>query len=661
MFATTSPYPELDTFLDELNLQRAALGLPTTIHQPISLQSIQEHHDRLIAQEEEYNRLSDRISSLTRGPLPDPLDALPQEIWERIICEAGTVEYELSSKRALPVIAIEDILPLTLVSIKWRDAILGYPCFWSTLRLQPGVNDLEAQLYSSIVLSKDFPLTVIVVEDINSTSLWEIFGHYIISQGPRIRTLILFDKPDMVFGSIREAPLLKNLHIEEPGEISTAVLDFIQSARSIDSITGYIRLPETVLQSSSMERIRTLDIVGTIDDLWTFILQADYLKSIKLTASAHPLKDPPPKLLYIPGGALLSWKRFQFNGYIDRSISCILKETASTLVVLEVIITWEDVPELLILCKEMPLLRSLDIVIPRLIKEAGKAVQFRPLNLLPSSIFDLHLEIRIPVNHSQEEANVAVLFTNLRLMTPAVQRLRVHCPTAGCTPLLEYLCSLNSLKSVEITFHDLFGPESPLYRHVDFIGTLSTEKLVISEDIVLDRVRTTGLMSFEYRSDMWPDGAKRLLSDEWRHLRVLSIPCSTSNWTGVSLPYVTRINFIGSDFSKNYPSHTVYGLGAFCQEMAICPNAFPSLEYIISIAVLEWDLLFLMLEQRNISLPLGVQKNISRIKRLELGVVPPLKLLKPLTALLGGQFTIRPSYRNLSLVGIANTLFNSSV
>jgi hypothetical protein len=46
------------------------------------------------------------------------------------------------------------------------------------------------------------------------------------------------------------------------------------------------------------------------------------------------------------------------------------------------------------------------------------------------------------------------------------------------------------------------------------------------------------------------------------------------------------------------------------------------------------------------------------MKCLELGVVPPIKILKSLAALLGGRFTVRPSYRDLSLVGIAETLLD---
>jgi hypothetical protein len=155
---------------------------------------------------------------------------------------------------------------------------------------------------------------------------------------------------------------------------------------------------------------------------------------------------------------------------------------------------------------------------------------------------------------------------------------------------------------------------------------------------------------------------------------------NSKNWEGIgfSLPRVTKIQFTENGEITPCPEFT-----ALCQEIAIRPHSFPSLETLGG-GMPEWDVPFIMLETRNF-LPSSVQPppsprhlsksglseevnegnegkggKISRINTLELNYLPGIRILKPLTELLGGRFTVRPSNYEVSLTGIAEAYLNLS-
>ncbi|KIM22293.1 hypothetical protein M408DRAFT_291718, partial [Serendipita vermifera MAFF 305830] len=72
----------------------------------------------------------------------------------------------------------------------------------------------------------------------------------------------------------------------------------------------------------------------------------------------------------------------------------------------------------------------------------------------------------------------------------------------------------------------------------------------------------------------------------------------------------------------------------------------------------EWDLLFIMLERRN---HLPPSFGITRITNLILPSPIPLTLLTPLTHILSGQFTERPSNRELCFGSFMEEYFDTSL
>ena len=97
---------------------------------------------------------------------------------------------------------------------------------------------------------------------------------------------------------------------------------------------------------------------------------------------------------------------------------------------------------------------------------------------------------------------------------------------------------------------------------------------------------------------------------------------------------------------------------AFLIRFIMEPEICPELVEIGIDFVPEWDLLFLMLERRNYLPP---SRGVARIKTLSLPSPLPLTLLAPLTDILSGRFTRRPSNMDLSFSGFAKAYFDPNM
>jgi hypothetical protein len=352
----------------------------------------------------------------------------------------------------------------------------------------------------------------------------------------------------------------------------------------------------------------------------------------------------------------------------------------------------------------MPLLRSLRLCIYTASGDGPfDPVQLQPLDLSPCTINHLDTEIidESMYYFAAYQENVAILLDNLRLMTPNLQTLRLYSTSEGyMRHFVRYASSFESLESVIIshrlnpftTYLPTIG--CPLASGEDYI--IKTNKLEVVNYEIPSSVKTTGVKYLRVetpymRTNVFPRLRDSMINDhmctpmstpsEWANLHtiVLSMPRQEAidplNWEaiGFSLPRVTKIRLV--QVGTPLPC---LAFAALCQEIATRPHSFPSLEC-ISGGLPEWDILFIMLERRNF-LPLSVQppsslphlsawpalrdveyhgkggrtnERISRIKRLELDYLPGIRILKPLTELLGGKFTVRPSNYEVSLTSIA--------
>ncbi|KIM19783.1 hypothetical protein M408DRAFT_312272, partial [Serendipita vermifera MAFF 305830] len=118
------------------------------------------------------------------------------------------------------------------------------------------------------------------------------------------------------------------------------------------------------------------------------------------------------------------------------------------------------------------------------------------------------------------------------------------------------------------------------------------------------------------------------------------------------LPDCTSLRKLRVSSPKNVPDANL--LASLIFEPRICPLLHEiELDFIP-----EWDLLFLMLERRNYLPP---SHGVSRITTLILQSPIPPTLLAPLAHILSGQFTERPSNRELSLCSFMEGWFDTSL
>jgi hypothetical protein len=269
------------------------------------------------------------------------------------------------------------------------------------------MEDLEAKVCTVILLSKDHPLTIIVGELFGS-ALWEKLGPHIIPHRSRIRTLVIMFgiQPDLILGSLGQVPLLQNLHIDQYMEASTTVIDVIQSAESIRSITGRIWFALDIFQAPFLRRLQTVDLVFPAYHYLPSILNLDSLKSVSVDinhASPHfPLQE---------GRSSLPWTEFRFYRDMNKGIEHILKLASPNLVILDTAVGWRHVSNVLLICNAMPLLQSVQVKVFSDIHLTGsdpdaRPVQLLPLDLHPSLIDELGVEVLADIEDGRAKANV---------------------------------------------------------------------------------------------------------------------------------------------------------------------------------------------------------------------------------------------------------------
>jgi hypothetical protein len=116
-----------------------------------------------------------------------------------------------------------------------------------------------------------------------------------------------------------------------------------------------------------------------------------------------------------------------------------------------------------------------------------------------------------------------------------------------------------------------------------------------------------------------------------------------------SFPSLTKIIFRGDPEATN----------AFCESLLRYPRLCPRLETICFTKYPEWDMLLYMLLRRNVH---HGPNNLSRIMRIETIVYPAPCILVPLRDLLLGRIPLEmPSPEELSFVGIEDICFDPTV
>jgi hypothetical protein len=150
-----------------------------------------------------------------------------------------------------------------------------------------------------------------------------------------------------------------------------------------------------------------------------------------------------------------------------------------------------------------------------------------------------------------------------------------------------------------------------------------------------------------------PEAGKQLkdLLSTWPNLQRLELTDTCLSGTDASLPFLRELKLYSMPLSVN--EHFT----RFCKDLALSPYNHPYLEFISSSHIPEWDILFIMLERRNI-VP---SSNVSPICKLELPNRIPKDVFDALHCLLECKLPQRPSNFDLSLSGSIEIILDLSL
>ena len=598
---------------------------------------------------QEYNRLFNELESLQRAPLVDPLTRLPPEIWTEIIRETA-------GENSVNPPPTDILLSLTLVSREWNRKIVGTPVLWTNITVGRGEADAHAKLATALYLTEhiEFEITII-----GPPYQWEDDLSLLRAHTQRLKK-ITFQFPglyyirdahngaaeeciDNLFASLGHLPSLQVLHGPQASRLN--LNGVFERCPNLHRIYG-TALPLEILQAQNLVPIRACRLEAPWRDIIPRLGDLSYLEELDWAPELGTDIDIGGK--YGSSPTLPALRRVASNYVQSPNILVLLKLTERlTWLEFRVEGNWQRLYDFFLLLEDLFHLRDLDLVLGD-IKEkfsfpvdrlAKTGVQYLQLSG-PYMAFD------DAVARNTAFSNQEAIFSVFSTCFPGVGQLELFFiflgpKAAAYIQSATHLLSL-TLFEVEILpgYYDM-SIKSPTLAVLNlWLGPLSTHTGPIME---CPLISTLGVRDDEGKWD-----GSRIPHNNVTDLRIRS---QKSDLKMSGFNALQKLRLDGAIYT-DYSTSAVPIL--FICEPTMCP-LLVELEFDFT---LEWDLLFLMLERRNY---LPQSQHISRIKTLILPFPLSPGILAPLTEILGGRFTVRPSDQELSIISFMNAYFDANM
>jgi hypothetical protein len=244
--------------------------------------------------------------------------------------------------------------------------------------------------------------------------------------------------------------------------------------------------------------------------------------------------------------------------------------------------------------------------------------------------------------------NIMLLWNYLKRNTPLIESLRLHLHSAEPVPF-DYINGMSNLRLLYLFTTSPVETSPELFKidHLEILEMVMEAKMF---EILMPKFRTGTIKRLIYQylypepvsmaSDMRYPAYSNVRSVRWSAGLILN---------GLDgLPSLTSLIF-GACQSEI--------ISDFCMRLILQPGNCPKLEKIEFLHCLpEWDLLILMLERRNLLL----DTKISPIRALVFSQRLSPMLSSVLVQLLHRKYPVRPSNRELSTQGMAESFLNTS-
>lgn len=574
-------------------------------------------------------------------------DTLPKEIWFEVITLSIT-EYGFDFIH----LSVERLLLLTLVSTKWMNEIYNTPLLWTDILLDRSVEDLDMKVACCIHFSRAACLSIYVNL---CDQLGEYFGSIINANSSRIHLIHLGLRygndgaryENKLFDQTEFFPSLVTIigygiWGRTDGQRSSFNLrTVIQKAPLLKVVQGY-EIPLDILRETR-QKWSILDLKVPPETALPFLVQQPSLRDVRF------IKDRP-----LDNAPLNSYKESKVN-FASLSLTSLYLEDfnrlsftsiPSTLSCFDLYGVFSTICTAVPFLSHMPRLQTLRVEIA-VGSPSNNALLFEPCSA--SVVIIVASEL-----YERERDSYDALWRIFPAVIPLVRRLTFafHSYPRGFNIPTEY--KLDRLEVLDFSCLDYtlqtkddFSLEEPLYVppsviKVEVSGTLNFRHRLGSTSV--EELEMSGTLVY-YTLDDIPRFS------QWTVLRSLSLSTSFSgSFRDISLPNLVTLTLSGPYSNHSKP------VTDFCKQLAVLSENYPSFRHLKAEACPEWDILFIMLERRN----LIRRKEVARITSIELPVICPPGIRRLLTELIRGETVTRPSNFALSFAGNLDAFWDES-
>jgi hypothetical protein len=561
------------------------------------------------------------------------IDTLPSEIWTAIIKEYITITNYEDCYGEFTYMEVDRLLPLLLISAGWRDHILATPTLWTDMLLSDYVEDLEMKVVMALHFSGEAPIAVYLREGRCCSAMASI----LIQERSRISSIWMM--VDYGHRSKQQFALLSTL----------------------SPLPTLSRLRCSEFNHYTLEP-RVWDMHPLLTDIYGFDIDpADLVKIPRALHSIYVVADPKGALSTIEGikslrvvtfakaigefdhghnSEPLGWESLKLVAADNKSCSCLLNRLRYTLTHLDIYLS--------IGARTLDLILSLGHL-ERLydcsIRISSRRDDYE-LTVDPLTVTYKCNARRLAINAtdtSGKAKSIEILGQTLQAMMPFIDELNLSFEDSDellsflSGPRFSKITSLSLSCSNVAPYHYNRGFMGP-FPHLIYLRTnLPLTMLNPERSSAVERIQYRGYQ--QQNIDMTE-------FDEWKQIRSLDIQNSITNlsFDKFSLPHLRR--FVLGEFFDSTD---------LCHHLALHPHSCPMLKNLELHSTPEWDILFIMLERRNLS-----QYPVVPLAQIALPDICARYLRRPIHQVMRGLVPVRPSYYDLS-VRIQEDLINSDM
>jgi hypothetical protein len=620
-----------------------------------------------------HNEIVDAIYTLQIRT--DPMEKLPYDIWHDILAHLSSMSQPLlkEGEAFRPLQPIGHLIPLTKVSRRWRSFLLSEPTLWNIISLYPGQHNTEKIILWQLELSASLPLTIIFAQ--RRKEQWTRIHSELVKHRERIESVFVIN----IALWRRVAPLdcfeMQMLQDLAPLPNLLYVGYPFQPTRFWADIYNLLNL------FHSVKKVINLGLDGEIIDAMKEILDLGEIITFEGFSEIVPL------LIGTPGVRKVS---FQGGSPDDKADSLeALFDAASNCSPQWTSLTYHSPlhPFPTPLLHRLPLLTNLDIVTDFQTIKAVFGVLHRLSNLttFKSKVFvpsgdaltppetispnynissldvviqytfrsrQFPLEGNDSVHPSQKEGIIAQMFLTAMPVTDNI-KLSISAPPPFLSFVLVgwskfqslHLSCTNARAVTTVPLQDI----PTTVKHFSLDGVYDMASVLFSSSAEVFRCGTD---SMRLSATMHIDKPV-LRPNQWLSLRILDVFGDIFKWEKSSLPCLSTVTI--RDRTAAYLTDNE--VTSFIHALARCPDHYPFLEEIILDECPEWDIFIIMLEYRNLLVAPGIKP----IRKVVLPCTCPLIIRRVIGDILKGKWSQRPSNKDLSLAGNAETILDMAV